>query len=128
MAGIILSIALLLAVAIGLGFMVFMFTDQLKYGVITAIVGSLLVAVFSFWYLTQTASGSRDWKTAVSDVSGGLDRTVKVYDYDGELLESYSGKIDIRQTDVAGRVLFDLNGKRITIDGGIVITEEETEQ
>lgn len=128
MTEIILSIGCLLVLAIAAGFGVLVVTDNRKYAFITGAVASVLVVLFSIWYFTQTASGSRDLKTAVSDVSGGLDRTVKVYDYDGELLESYSGRIDIRQTDVAGRVLFDLNGKRITIDGGIVITEEETEQ
>lgn len=69
------------------------------------------------------ASLSRDIKTIESDVSGGMQRTVEVYTNTGELLTTYEGKIDIQYED--NRTLFDLDGKRYTINGGIVIVEEE---
>ena len=69
------------------------------------------------------ASCSRAAKTLESDVSGGMQRTVEVYTNTGELLTTYEGKIDIQYED--NRTLFDLDGKRYTINGGIVIVEEE---
>ena len=69
------------------------------------------------------ASCSRMAKTLDSDVSGGLQRTVEVYTNTGELLTAYEGKIDIQYKD--SRTLFDLDGKRYTINGGIVIVEEQ---
>lgn len=127
MAGIIITYLFFIGLGIGAGFTIYMFTENTKKSVIVGVISTVALLVGLTLYLTQTASGARDVKSALSDVSGGLDRTVKVYDYDGDLLEEYRGRIDIRSTDVAGRVLFDLNGKRITIDGGIIITEEESE-
>lgn len=46
-----------------------------------------------------------------SDVGGGLERTINVYTADGELMETYSGKIDLEMSD-GGYVKFDLDGKR----------------
>ena len=69
------------------------------------------------------ASLSRAGKSFESDRSGGLDRTVEVYTNTGELLTTYEGKIDIQYED--SRTLFDLDGKRYTINGGIVVVEEK---
>ena len=79
-------------------------------------------AIASVLALGGCASVSRAVKSFESDFSGGLDRTVDVYTNTGQLVESYEGKIDIRYED--NRTLFDLNGKRVTINGGIVIVEE----
>lgn len=73
---------------------------------------------------TGCASWSRGLKTIGSDLSGGLYRTVEVYDYSGNLLKTYEGKIDIAESD-GGKVLFDMNGDRISIYNAIVIVEEK---
>lgn len=73
--------------------------------------------------LSGCASCSREIKTFESDVSGGMQRTVEVYTNTGELLTTYEGKIDIQYDD--NRTLFDLDGRRYTINGGIVIVEEQ---
>ena len=73
--------------------------------------------------LSGCASCSRTIKTFESDVSGGMQRTVEVYTNTGELLTTYEGKIDIQYDD--NRTLFDLDGRRYTINGGIVIVEEQ---
>lgn len=67
-------------------------------------------------------SFSRDMKSAMSDFNGGLNRTVSVYSYDGDLLRTYTGKFDV--SDSSSETYFDLNGKRVIIQGGIVINEE----
>lgn len=59
---------------------------------------------------TGCASWDRFKKTWKSDVGDGLYRVVNVYSYDGKLIATYEGKIDLQENE--GKVLFDLNGKR----------------
>ncbi|WAB25049.1 hypothetical protein M3_0098 [Lysinibacillus phage vB_LfM_LysYB1] len=75
----------------------------------------------------DTASSQRAEKDRESNEKGGLERTVKVYDYEGKLMKEYEGLIDIDSSEGggAGRVKFDLNGKRTMIYGGIVIVDEK---
>ena len=72
--------------------------------------------------LTGCASWSRAWKSFGSDVAGGLNRTVTVYSYDGDILGQWSGKFDVSESE--NETYFDVNGKRVIIHGGIVINEE----
>lgn len=46
-----------------------------------------------------------------SDVAGGIQRTIKVYTANGDLLAEYEGKIDIEANE-GGYVKFDYDGKR----------------
>lgn len=73
--------------------------------------------------LQGCASCSRAAKTFNSNMSGGLDRTVTLYDNTGNVIDSWEGKIDIQYQD--GRTLFDLDEQRVTITGGIVVVEEK---
>ena len=41
--------------------------------------------------LTGCASWNRAWKSFGSDITGGLNRTVTVYSYDGDILGQWSG-------------------------------------
>ena len=68
------------------------------------------------------ASTSREIQSTICDFTGGLDRTVTVYDYNGEAIKSWTGRFDVSESE--NEVYFDLNGKRIIIHGGIVINEE----
>lgn len=69
------------------------------------------------------ASWNRSVKSVKSDFGGGIDRTVTVYDYNGNKIKSWSGKFDVTEDDQ--EVYFDdENGKRVIIHGGIVINEE----
>ena len=72
--------------------------------------------------LTGCASWKRAWKSFGSDVSGGLNRTVTVYSYDGDVLGQWSGKFDVSESE--SETFFDVNGKRVIIQGGIIINEE----
>lgn len=74
---------------------------------------------------TGCASLEREMKTFSSDFNGGLDRTVTVYDNNGNLLKIYEGKIDVQDTEYGNKVLFDLNGKRIVLYNATVIVEEK---
>lgn len=63
--------------------------------------------------------------------SEGLNRTVDVYSYDGQLLRHYEGKFDIDSNTSAdgattgSKIKFDLDGKRHIIYNAIVITDEK---
>ena len=83
---------------------------------------AMFAAVVLAVSMTGCASFSRSLKSTASDFTGGLNRTVTVYDYNGEEIKSWSGRFDVSESE--NEVYFDLNGKRIIIHGGIVINEE----
>lgn len=88
--------------------------------VIGVILALIALAVMS---LTGCSSCSRMGKSFSSDISGGLDRTVTAYDYNGKKLGEWSGKFDISEDD--NEIFFDdANGKRVIIQNAIVIAEE----
>lgn len=84
---------------------------------------ALALILVTIFMLTGCASMQRDMKTISSDWGGGLNRTVTVYDYTGDPIQSWSGKIDISESE--NEVWFDLNGKRTVIQGGIIIVQED---
>lgn len=52
-------------------------------------------------------------------------RTVTVYDYNGQEIESWSGTFDVYQKTPTNSVYFYTeDGKRIIINGGIIICED----
>lgn len=59
---------------------------------------------------TGCATWQRSCKSCQSEISGGLNRTVNVYSYNGELIATYTGRIDIEENE--SKVLFDMDGKR----------------
>lgn len=72
--------------------------------------------------LCGCAGFQRGMKTIGSDITGGLDRTVTVYSYDGEKLGEWSGKFDVSSSEQ--ETFFDIDGKRVILQGGIIINEE----
>lgn len=72
--------------------------------------------------LAGCASWNRALKSFGSNVSGGLNRTVTVYSYDGDILGQWSGKFDISESE--NETFFDINGKRVIIQNAIIINEE----
>lgn len=70
------------------------------------------------------ASCSRMTHNIDSDMSGGTQKKVTVYDNDGDVLAQYEGKIDIETSD-SGKMAFQLDGKYYVINGGTVVVEEE---
>lgn len=91
-----------------------------KLGIIVVLVAVVIAITLS---MSGCASCSRNMKSMSSDFGGGLNRTVTVYDYNGETIKSWSGKFDVSEND--NEIFFDdENGKRVIIHGGIVICEE----
>ena len=70
---------------------------------------SLLIGML--WYFGNTASGQRAMVDQKSDLWNGLDRIVRVYTANGDIIAEFEGKIDIEGND-GGYVLFDYDGKR----------------
>lgn len=83
----------------------------------------LILAGTALILLTGCEGLSRTVKTVQSDFTGGLERVVTVYSYDGEPIQSWEGKFDIQRRDDG--VVFDINGKRVIVKGGIIVSEEK---
>lgn len=69
--------------------------------------------VWMLWYFGNTASGQRAMVDQQSDLGNGLNRIVRVYTANGDIIAEFEGKIDIEGND-GGYVLFDYQGKRYT--------------
>ena len=88
---------------------------------------SIAIFVIFLFILILTAlfpsSTKRSIKSVVSDYSGGLNRTITLYDYNGNEIKSWTGKFDVEDNE--SRVFFDdEDGKRVIIYNGIVVNEE----
>ena len=60
---------------------------------------AMILVLITILSLAGCASMQRDMKTISSDWSGGLNRTVTVYDYNGNPIQSWTGKIDLSESD-----------------------------
>lgn len=67
---------------------------------------------------------SRSIKSISSDFSG-LHRTATLMDYNGDTIATWEGKFDIRDNGSDNQIFFDLDGKRVWIQGGIFVSEEK---
>ena len=94
-------------------------------GAITTAICIGVVFGFLFYY-NNTAGGRRAFKSQESNLNNGIERTVTVYDVEGEVIKEYDGKFDITYDD--DRILFDdENGKRHVIyypTGTVTIDEK----
>lgn len=86
------------------------------------IIGTLIVIVLIILLVANSASFQRGLKSIKSNYSDGLDRTVTVYDYNGDKIKSWNGRFDVSSSE--NEVYFDIDNKRVIIHGGIVINEE----
>ncbi len=104
---------------------------EYKGAIVGAVVAVVLIILLLFgmrWYYNNTAKGQRAFKTQESNFKNGLQRTVKVFDVNGNIIYQYDGKIDIEYDEC--RILFDdENGKRHVIyyTTGTVLIEETDE-
>lgn len=82
--------------------------DSSVASVITVLIAILIIAGVFFgmrWYFNNTAAGSRAIKTQQSSLNNGIERTVRVYDVNGQLIQRYEGKFDVDYDD--NRIIFD---------------------
>lgn len=105
----------MLAVTIGaVGFVVTAMCDGVagKCAAIILTIVLIFATLFGMlWFFNNTASGQRALTDQKSNLNNGLERTVNVYTANGDIIATYSGKIDIDTND-GGYVKFDFDGKR----------------
>lgn len=80
---------------------------------IICVLATIGVLIGMLWYFGNTASWQRAMVDQKSDLGNGLDRIVRVYTANGDIIAELEGKIDIEGND-GGYVLFDYEGKRYT--------------
>lgn len=84
-----------------------------------------ILAICSLFIMTScTESAQRNIKSIKSEWTGGLNRRVEVYDYNGQLIKSWEGKFDVQETDRNSVYFDDSYGRRVIVHGGIIINEE----
>ncbi|OYW85645.1 hypothetical protein B7Z17_01935 [Candidatus Saccharibacteria bacterium 32-49-10] len=106
------------------------FMPKVGHVIASIVVGLIAVAVIvgPLYWLYGTEPGQRELKSFASETGGGLERTVTVYDMQGEPIDSWTGKFDIQTEE--SKVFFDMpiegsdDTRRVQIYNGTVIAEE----
>lgn len=80
---------------------------------------ALAVSVVSLSGCAMVESMVKDWESNTAK----LNRVVKLYDYSGNLIETWEGEMRI-ESESSQSCSFILDGERYTINGGIIVTEE----
>lgn len=100
----------------------------IKVVIAVCVILGLVVGGFFLFMLFRPVllSGPRDrlFKNFSADINGGLNRVVTVYSYSGAPIRSWSGKIDLSSSTKEVNMIID-NDKRVIIQGGVVIVEEQ---
>lgn len=101
------------SVIAGLGIAIFLTAE--KTGKISTIIVVILMIGGLFgglrYYFTSTAAGQRKMIDQRSSLGSGLERTVRIYTANGDVIAEYFGQIDLEAND-GGYIKFDLDGKR----------------
>lgn len=111
-----IGFAFLAALLIFGAFLVFISSENLAVRIAVSALCALAVIdllIGMLWYFGNTASGQRAMVDQQSDLGNGLDRIVRVYTANGDIIAEFEGTIDIEGND-GGYVLFDYQGKRYT--------------
>jgi len=113
----------------GIAFAIYFARDQATGNAIGSVVIGIVIAaacIIGVLIYSGTEAGKRAYKDQQSNFSGGINRTVTVYDINGNIIEQYIGEFDV-ETENANYILFDdENGKRhiiLTKTGTIIIDE-----
>lgn len=108
----------IITIIIGIIFTIALANDGELAGAISCIVITLVVAGLliggAIFYL-NTESGKRAIKDMDSELNGGIQSIVSVYDVNGELIKTYDGKFDVEVGNADGNpyiVFDDQNNKR----------------
>ena len=120
----------IIVVLAGIVFCIYManedeFGTGLTVLIVALVFGGLMIAGPIIY--SNTERGKRALKDQKSNFANGIERIVRVFDVNGELIEEYEGKFDV-ETGNADYILFDdENGKRHIIyytTGTIIIDEK----
>lgn len=90
----------------------------------------VIVCIASVFTAINHTEGGKRWKKDLqSEFDGGLQRTITIYNQDGEILKSYEGKMDI-QSNEGNKIAFVMDSVKYIIykgDFDTVIVEEQGE-
>lgn len=81
-----------------------------KIGIIAACVLLAVLILIGVVFFVRSST-QRTLKDIQSEYTGGLNRIVNVYSYDGKKIATYEGKIDVAER-ADGTVKFQIKGKR----------------
>lgn len=93
---------ILLVIGIIVTIVIYSNSYEVSYTVISAIITIIVVALVMIgvgWYNTHTASGARALKDYQSNLSNGIERTLKVIADDGYIIYEREGKFDVEVHD-----------------------------
>lgn len=93
-----------------------LYLESIPGKILAAVLGVVIIIAIllgMFWWFNNTASGQRALTDQKSELANGLERVVRVYTANGDIIAEYEGIIDIEGND-GGYVLFDYQGKRYT--------------
>lgn len=122
---------ILLVIGIIVTIVIYSDSYEISYTVISAIVTIVVVALVMVgvgWYNTHTASGARALKDYQSNLSNGIERTLKVIADDGYIIYEREGKFDVEVHD--DYIVFDENHIRTILYRSLTSTltiEEKSE-
>ena len=118
-----LGIALLIGLVFGGAFL---YEREVGRGLgilLGAVVLSILIGCFGFWWCNNTADGARALKDQRSNFNNGLNREITVLAADGREIFHYKGRCDIESDHADNYILFeDEDGLRRMIYYGITDT------
>ena len=109
---------------IGIILSVMRFIDSETGAGILFIIATLIVTLglmfFMNWYNTNTASGARNYNTYKSEMNNGIERTIDIYNAEGELRYHFEGTVDIDDESQAYTLFFDTqDGQRMIVHYGV---------
>ena len=122
---------ILLVIGIIVTIVIYSDSYEISYTIISAIVTIVVVALVMVgvgWYNTHTASGARALKDYQSNLSNGIERTLKVIADDGYIIYEREGKFDVEVHD--DYIVFDENHVRTILYRSLTSTltiEEKSE-
>lgn len=98
---------------------------KMSGGAIFRVLLGVALVVAAILVSSCTESQKRGLKSIQSNWGGGINRTLVLMDYEGDTLKVWSGRFDVRDSGSDNQIFFDLDGKRVWIQGGIVVSEEK---
>ena len=93
--GVLATVVVCLIVVVAL---IWMGTESVSKTIVSAIVATIVAFGIFFgmrWYYGSTAGGLRAMKDQQGNLGNGLERTITVYNINGEEIWNYTGKIDL---------------------------------
>lgn len=124
------AFAILATLVLGVGVPSAIITNSVPLRIFALVVTVVLIIALlmgMFWYFGHTAAGQRALVDQKSNLGNGIERTIIVYTANGDVIASYTGKIDVAASD-GGYVKFDFEGKRYIYYNCFVETIAEIEK